>query len=56
MVTSSHNRNCGGRCEESAWGEWGSVLGCRGRSGELWEEVWGGVGGGVGKCVGVWGR
>ena len=28
---------------------------CRGRSGELWEEIWG-CGGDVGKCDGVWGR
>ena len=53
MVTSPHNRNCGGRCGESAWDEWGSVLRCRGRSGQLWEEVWGK---GVGKCLGVWGE
>ena len=48
MVTSPRNRNCG----ESAWDEWGSVLGCRGRSGEVWEEVWGGAG----KCFGVRGE
>ena len=29
------------------------MLGCRGRSGELWEEMYGGD---VGKCVGVWGE
>ena len=46
MVTLPHNQNCGGRCGESAWGEWGSVLG----------EMKGAVrrGGGVQKCVGVW--
>ena len=38
---------------ESAWGEEGSVLGCRGRSEELWEEM---CGGDVGKCIGVWGE
>ena len=42
---------------------WESVLGCRGRSEEMWgkgvgvcEEVRGDVEEGVGKCVGVWGR
>ena len=33
-------------------------MGCRGRSGELWEKIWGGVGGGKERCVGsgeVWG-
>ena len=36
MVTSPHNQNCGGRCGESAWGEWGSVLGA-----QVKEAVWG---------------
>ena len=49
MVTSPHNRNCGGRCGESAWDEWGSVLRCRGSCGKR-------CGGGVGKCLGVWGE
>ena len=66
MVTLPLNRNCGGRCEESAWGEWGSVLGCRemcwgvgeGKekcvgSGEVWESVWGEWGG---VWESVWGR
>ena len=67
MVISPHNRNCGGRCEESAWGEWGSVLGCRvdqgscgkrfgGCRGRCREICWG-VGGGKERCVGrgeVW--
>ena len=32
-------------------------MGCRGRSGELWEKIWGvcGLRVDVGKCVGVWG-
>ena len=31
----------------------GSVLGCEGRCGEVWESVLG-CGGGEGRCVGVW--
>ena len=51
MVTSLHNRNCGGRGGESAWVDVGVGVG----------KCVGGVGGdkgrgmreGVGKCVGV---
>ena len=69
MVILPHNRNCGGRCEESAWGEWGSALGCRvgqgccgNRFGGCREMCWG-VGKGKERCVGsgevwesVWGE